>query len=125
MVSEQEAGRMSYAGDGETSGVQVIGRLVIPDGVLFEGEVDAVTVRTIDGDATFLSGHIPLVAALVPGGAVGFAAATTAGAAAAAASGDPVGAGGGASGGRSAVLEQGGFVEVDGEVVTVSAPVAV
>ncbi|MHB8263461.1 MAG: F0F1 ATP synthase subunit epsilon [Acidimicrobiales bacterium] len=80
-----------------------------PDGVLFEGETDAVTVRTIDGDATFLSGHIPLVAALVPGSSVGFV-------------GDDAGSSIGS--GRSAVLEQGGFVEADGEVVTVSAPVA-
>jgi len=91
----------------------VIGRLLTPDGVLFEGEAGAVTVRTIDGDATFLAGHIPLIAALVSGSSVGFAGDT-----------DSSSAGSSSGAGRSAVLEQGGFVEVDGEVVTVSVPVA-
>ena len=105
----------------ETREVQVIGRLVTPDGVLFEGETDAVAVRTVDGDATFLSGHIPLVAALVPGGTVVFS-----GIGAGSSGGEDAAAGAvsGSGSGRSAVLEQGGFVEVDGEVVTVSAPVA-
>jgi F-type H+-transporting ATPase subunit epsilon len=80
----------------------VIGRLVLPDRIAYEGEVTGVVVRTLDGDATFLAGHTPLIAALVPGSTVRF------------------------DGGEamSAVLESGGFVEVDGEVVTVSAPAA-
>ncbi|MCL5948685.1 MAG: hypothetical protein M1420_05950 [Actinobacteria bacterium] len=119
---------MASSGDEtETREVQVIGRLVTPDGVLFEGETDAVAVRTVDGDTTFLSGHIPLVAALVTGGTVVFSSAGTgsSGGEDAAAAVSVSGSGSGSGFGRSAVLEQGGFVEVDGEVVTVSAPVAV
>ncbi|MCL4443339.1 MAG: F0F1 ATP synthase subunit epsilon [Actinobacteria bacterium] len=81
----------------------MIGRLVLPDRIVYEGEVTGVVVRTLDGDATFLAGHTPFIAALVPGSAVRFD------------GGDEA---------ISAVLGNGGFVEVDGEVVTVSAPVA-
>jgi F-type H+-transporting ATPase subunit epsilon len=42
-------------------------RLVTPDKVLFEEEVEAVILRTGLGDATFLDGHSPLVGSVVPG----------------------------------------------------------
>jgi F-type H+-transporting ATPase subunit epsilon len=41
--------------------------LVTPERVLREGEVQAVFLRTDDGEAAFLPGHTPLVGALVPG----------------------------------------------------------
>jgi F-type H+-transporting ATPase subunit epsilon len=41
--------------------------LVTPERVLAEGDVQAVFLRTDDGEAAFLPGHTPLVGALVPG----------------------------------------------------------
>lgn len=41
--------------------------LVTPEKVLFEGEVEAVMLRTDLGDAAFLPGHTPLVGSVVPG----------------------------------------------------------
>jgi F-type H+-transporting ATPase subunit epsilon len=41
--------------------------LVTPEQVLLEEEVEAVTLRTDLGDATFLPGHTPLIGAVVPG----------------------------------------------------------
>jgi F-type H+-transporting ATPase subunit epsilon len=42
-------------------------RLVTPESVLFEQDVEAVILRTGLGDATFLAGHAPLVGSVVPG----------------------------------------------------------
>jgi F-type H+-transporting ATPase subunit epsilon len=42
-------------------------RLVTPEAVLLEEEVEAVILRTGDGDATFLAGHSPLVGSVEPG----------------------------------------------------------
>lgn len=42
-------------------------RLVTPDNVLFEQDVESVILRTGHGDATFLAGHAPLVGSVVPG----------------------------------------------------------
>jgi F-type H+-transporting ATPase subunit epsilon len=42
-------------------------RLVTPEAVLFEGEVESVILRTVVGDATFLAGHASLVGEVVPG----------------------------------------------------------
>jgi len=42
-------------------------RLVTPESVLFEEEVEAVILRTGDGDSTYLAGHSPLVGSVVPG----------------------------------------------------------
>ena len=81
------------------------GRLYTPEEVLFDGEVEFVALRRAEGDAMFLPGHIPLVGAVVEEASVRFSAA-------------------GGAGEMEAMLTSGGFVEVDGEVVTVSAPVA-
>jgi F-type H+-transporting ATPase subunit epsilon len=42
-------------------------RLVTPESVLLDEQVEAVMLRTGVGDATFLSGHAPLVGSVVPG----------------------------------------------------------
>jgi F-type H+-transporting ATPase subunit epsilon len=42
-------------------------RLVTPESVVFEEEVEAVILRTSHGDSTYLSGHAPLVGAVLPG----------------------------------------------------------
>jgi F-type H+-transporting ATPase subunit epsilon len=42
-------------------------RLVTPEQVLFDEPVEAVILRTGVGDATFMSGHCPLVGSVVPG----------------------------------------------------------
>src|ERR1700722_11289695 len=42
-------------------------RLVTPEAVVFEEDVEAVILRTGLGDATFLAGHSPLVGSVVPG----------------------------------------------------------
>jgi F-type H+-transporting ATPase subunit epsilon len=42
-------------------------RLITPERVLLDEEVQAVMLRTDDGDATFLPGHTPLIGAVVPG----------------------------------------------------------
>lgn len=41
--------------------------LVTPERVVFEGEVQAVMLRTAEGEAAFLPGHTALIGALVPG----------------------------------------------------------
>ena len=42
-------------------------RLVTPEAVVFEEDVEAVILRTGLGDATFLAGHAPLVGSVDPG----------------------------------------------------------
>jgi F-type H+-transporting ATPase subunit epsilon len=42
-------------------------RLVTPERTLLDTEVQAVLVRTVEGEAAFLPGHTELVGALVPG----------------------------------------------------------
>jgi F-type H+-transporting ATPase subunit epsilon len=42
-------------------------RLVTPEAVVFDEEVEAVILRTGVGDATFLAGHAPLVGSVEPG----------------------------------------------------------
>lgn len=42
-------------------------RLVTPERVVLETDVSAVFLRTVEGEAGFLSGHSPLIGALVPG----------------------------------------------------------
>ena len=42
-------------------------RLVTPESVLLDEQVEAVVLRTGVGDATFLAGHAPLVGSVVPG----------------------------------------------------------
>jgi F-type H+-transporting ATPase subunit epsilon len=42
-------------------------RLVTPEAVVFDEEVEAVILRTGAGDATFLAGHAPLVGSVEPG----------------------------------------------------------
>jgi F-type H+-transporting ATPase subunit epsilon len=39
-------------------------RVIGPEQVFFEGEAESVSLRTVLGEATFLPGHAPLVAAL-------------------------------------------------------------
>lgn len=39
-------------------------RIISPDGIEFEGQVEELTVRTIRGDMGILAGHIPCVAPL-------------------------------------------------------------
>lgn len=41
--------------------------LVTPERVVLEEEVEAVMLRTDDGEAAFLPGHTPLIGAVVPG----------------------------------------------------------
>ncbi len=41
--------------------------LITPDGILFDAEVDAVTLPTADGEITVLPHHIPLLSILLPG----------------------------------------------------------
>jgi F0F1-type ATP synthase epsilon subunit len=42
-------------------------RLVTPEAVVFDEEVEAVILRTGVGDATFLAGHAQLVGSVEPG----------------------------------------------------------
>jgi F-type H+-transporting ATPase subunit epsilon len=42
-------------------------RLITPEQVLLDEEVQAVMLRTDDGEAAFLPGHTPLIGAVVPG----------------------------------------------------------
>ena len=39
-------------------------QIVTPDGSLFDGQAEKLTVRTIDGDVTVLAGHTDYVTAL-------------------------------------------------------------
>lgn len=41
--------------------------MLSPEGVLFEGEVYSVFLRSSEGDMAVYSGHIPLAAAVCPG----------------------------------------------------------
>lgn len=41
--------------------------VVTPERILVEREVEAVMLRTVDGEITFLAGHSPLVGVIVPG----------------------------------------------------------
>jgi F-type H+-transporting ATPase subunit epsilon len=76
--------------------------LVTPEHVVFEEEVEAVMLRTDDGEATFLSGHTPLIGSIIPG-LVRFQR---------------------EDGTVDRVAVHGGFVHVKHEGVTVLAPVA-
>jgi F-type H+-transporting ATPase subunit epsilon len=75
--------------------------IVTPESTVLDKEVEAVMVRTVEGEATFLAGHTWLVGALVPG-PVRFQL---------------------EDGTEQRVAVHGGFVQVDGNV-TVLAPVA-
>ncbi len=77
-------------------------RLVTPESVLLEEEVQAVILRTDVGDATFMPGHTRLIGAIVPG-SVRFQR---------------------EDGSEEHAAVHGGFVQVDQEHVTVLAPVA-
>jgi F-type H+-transporting ATPase subunit epsilon len=76
--------------------------VVTPERILVEREVEAVMLRTVDGEITFLAGHSPLIGVVQPGllrlqsedGSV------------------------------QRVAVHGGFVEVDERGVTVLAPIA-
>lgn len=41
--------------------------VVTPERLLFDDEVDAVNLRTAEGDAAFLPGHAPLIGSVEPG----------------------------------------------------------
>lgn len=41
--------------------------IITPDRAVYDGDVDAVTVPTSDGEITVLPGHIPLISTLAPG----------------------------------------------------------
>ena len=41
--------------------------LITPDGSIFDGDVDAVSLPTPDGEITVLPHHIPLITVVVPG----------------------------------------------------------
>lgn len=42
-------------------------KIISPDRVFFEGDVDMIELRTSEGELGVLKGHIPLTAILVPG----------------------------------------------------------
>ena len=77
-------------------------RLVTPERLLLEDDVQAVFLRTDTGEAAFLPGHTPLVGALVPG-LVRFQH---------------------EDGTEERAAVHGGFVQVEGDHVVVLAPVA-
>ena len=76
--------------------------LVTPERVVFEGEVQSVSLRTDDGEAAFFAGHTPLIGALVPG-LVRFQR---------------------EDGSEERAAVHGGFVQVEGDRVVVLAPIA-
>ena len=76
--------------------------LVTPERIVLEADVQAVMLRTEVGEAAFLPGHTELVGALVPG-LVRFQR---------------------DDGSEERAAVHGGFVQVDGEHVTVLAPIA-
>jgi F-type H+-transporting ATPase subunit epsilon len=76
--------------------------LVTPERTLLDEEVQAVIMRTDGGDAAFMPGHTPLIGAIVPG-AVRFQH---------------------EDGTEERAAVHGGFVRVEGDHVTVLAPVA-
>lgn len=117
--------------------------LVTPERVLFSGDVDEVTMRTDEGEISFLAGHEDYIAAadvtVVRLSVVGGSARLTTGAAGAGASASATGAarpGGGGpglpggaapeegSGVELLVAVHGGFVQVDREGVVILASVA-
>jgi len=77
-------------------------RLVTPERLVLEADVQAVMVRTEVGEATFLPGHTDLIGALVPG-LVRFQR---------------------DDGSEQRAAVHGGFVQVDAEKVVVLAPIA-
>jgi F-type H+-transporting ATPase subunit epsilon len=77
-------------------------RLITPERILIEGEVQAVFLRTDGGDAAFMPGHTPLIGAVVPG-VVRFQH---------------------EDGAEERAAVHGGFVQVDGDHVDVLAPIA-
>jgi F-type H+-transporting ATPase subunit epsilon len=77
-------------------------RLVTPESVVLEEEVQSVFLRTDVGEAAFMPGHTPLIGAIVPG-AARFQH---------------------EDGSEITAAVHGGFVQVDGEHVTVLSPVA-
>ncbi|MHB1502878.1 MAG: ATP synthase F1 subunit epsilon [Acidimicrobiales bacterium] len=77
-------------------------RLLTPESVLMEEDAEAVFLRTVEGEIAFLAGHIPLVGAVAPGMVrVQHA-----------------------DGSEERAAVHGGFVRVDGDSVTIAAPVA-
>jgi|ERR1700688_2471833 len=76
--------------------------LITPESVLLEEEVQAVFLRTDGGDASFMPGYTPLIGAIMPG-AVRFQR---------------------EDGTEERAAVHGGFVQVDGDHVTVLAPIA-
>ncbi len=42
-------------------------QIITPDGPIFEGDVDAISLPTPDGEITVLPHHIPLISIVVPG----------------------------------------------------------
>jgi F-type H+-transporting ATPase subunit epsilon len=79
-----------------------VASLVTPERVVLETEVQAVMLRTEEGEAAFLPGHADLIGALVPG-LVRFQH---------------------EDGSEERAAVHGGFVKVDGEHVVVLAPIA-
>ena len=77
-------------------------RLVTPEQVLVDEEVEGVIMRTDEGDVTFLPGHMRLIGSVVPG-VVRFQR---------------------EDGTEEHAAVHGGFVQVDGEHVVILAPVA-
>ena len=41
--------------------------IVTPEETLFEGEVESLTLPTVEGEITVMGGHMPLIGVLVPG----------------------------------------------------------
>lgn len=76
--------------------------IVTPERTVAEEEVQAVILRTVEGDATFMPGHMRLIGALVPG-KVRFQR---------------------EDGSERQVAVHGGFVQVDPQHVTILAPMA-
>jgi F-type H+-transporting ATPase subunit epsilon len=76
--------------------------LITPERILLEEEVEAVFLRTDGGDAAFMPGHTPLIGAIVPG-PVRFHH---------------------EDGTEERAAVHGGFVQVDGDHISVLAPIA-
>ena len=76
--------------------------LITPERILLEQEVEAVFLRTDGGDAAFMPGHTPLIGAIVPG-PVRFHH---------------------EDGTEEHAAVHGGFVQVDGDHISVLAPIA-
>jgi F-type H+-transporting ATPase subunit epsilon len=76
--------------------------LITPERILLEEEVQAVFLRTDGGDAAFMPGHTPLIGAIIPG-AVRFQH---------------------EDGTEDRAAVHGGFIQVEGDHISVLAPVA-